>query len=71
MRMCLLSAVTMCLNRENPNLNQVANGSQLSCLEQVTGALVRMTASAPSAVVRAKSALALSLLLDEMKSSTI
>lgn len=32
---------------------------------------MRMTASAPSAVVRAKSALALSLLLDEMKSSTI
>jgi hypothetical protein len=37
-------------------------------LPQVTGALVRMTASAPSAVVRAKSALALSLLLDEMES---
>jgi hypothetical protein len=40
-------------------------------LPQVTGALVRMTASAPSAIVRAKSALALSLLLDLIQSSTL
>lgn len=40
-------------------------------LNQVTGALVRMTASAPSAVVRAKSALALSLVLDEIQEFTI
>ncbi|XP_024369013.1 protein SHOOT GRAVITROPISM 6 isoform X1 [Physcomitrium patens] len=50
-------------------LSEISDSRPLAIyLPQVTGALVRMTASAPSAVVRAKSALALSLLLDEMKS---
>lgn len=39
-------------------------------LPKVTSALVRMTGNSASAVVRAKSALALSMLLDEIQSVT-
>ncbi|KAG0560676.1 hypothetical protein KC19_9G004300 [Ceratodon purpureus] len=53
-------------------LSEISDSKPLAIyLPQITGALVRMTASAPSTVVRAKSALALSLLLDDMKTSII
>jgi len=52
-------------------LSEISGSKPLALyLSQVTGALLRMTASAPSAIVRAKSALSLSLLLDLMQSST-